>query len=95
AGQFLVLKRISPVDATDAVEAIGAGAFAAIGISALAVGAAYLHNVLPLGTSPGAIDSSGTIALISFFVGVEVATAFLLIVTELLDQTLLIRQGSH
>jgi hypothetical protein len=40
-------------------------------------------------------DSSGTIALISFFVGVEVAAAFILIVGELLEQTLLVRQGSQ
>ena len=38
------------------------------------------------------MSSSGTIALISFFVGVEVAAAFVLIVSELLEQTLLIRQ---
>ncbi len=91
-GQFLVLKRISPVAVTDAVEAVGAGGFAAIGVSALVVGVPYLSNVLPLGSTPGAIDSSGTIALISFFVGVEVAAAFLIILTELLEQTLLVRQ---
>jgi hypothetical protein len=33
------------------------------------------------------------VALISFFVGLEVAAAFILIVGELLEQTLLIRQG--
>jgi multicomponent Na+:H+ antiporter subunit B len=92
AGQFIVLKRLSPVSVTDAVEAVAAGSFAAIGVSGLAVGAAYLSNVLPLGTSPGAINSSGTIALISFFVGVAVAAAFLLILTEFLEQTLLVRQ---
>ena len=42
---------------------------------------------------PGAVSSSGTIALISFFVGIEVAAAFILIVGELLEQTLLIRHG--
>lgn len=94
AGQFLVFKRISPVDVVDAVEAVGAGSFVAIGVSAMAVGAAYLSDVLPLGTSPGAVDSSGTIALISFFVGVEVMAAFVLIVAELLEQTLLVRRAS-
>ena len=43
---------------------------------------------------PGAVSSSGTIALISFFVGLEVGAAFLLIVGEMLDQTLLIREGN-
>jgi multicomponent Na+:H+ antiporter subunit B len=93
SGEFLVFKRFSPVSLTDAVEAIGAGGFAAVGVSAVAMGLPYLTNYLGLGTVPGAVSSSGTIALISFFVGLEVAAAFILIVGELLDQTLLIRQG--
>jgi hypothetical protein len=51
----------------------------------------YLYNFLPLGQIPGAVSSSGTIALISFFAGLEVAAAFILIVGELLEQTLLVR----
>jgi multicomponent Na+:H+ antiporter subunit B len=93
AGEFLVFKRFSPVDVTDAVEAVGAGGFAAIGIAAVGMGLAFLTNYLPKGQYPGAVSSSGTIALISFFVGLEVAAAFILIVIELLEQTLLIRGG--
>lgn len=92
AGQFLVFRRVSPVAITDAVEATGAAGFACVGLSAVLLGLPYLTNDLGLGTTPGAIDSSGTIALISFFVGLEVAAAFVLIVGELLEQTLLIRQ---
>jgi multicomponent Na+:H+ antiporter subunit B len=95
AGQFLALRRISPVDITDAVEAVGAGGFAAVGIAAVGMGLAYLTNFLPLGTIPGAVSSSGTIALISFFVGLEVGAAFILIVSELLEQTLLLREESR
>jgi Proton-conducting membrane transporter len=51
----------------------GAGGFVAVGVSAVAMGLPYLYNFLPLGTTPGAVSSSGTIALISFFVGLEVA----------------------
>jgi hypothetical protein len=58
------------------------------------MGLPYLKDFLPPGHQvPGAVSSSGTIALISFFVGIEVAAAFILIVDELLEQTLLIRQG--
>jgi multicomponent Na+:H+ antiporter subunit B len=92
AGQFLVFRRLSPVAVTDAVEAAGAGGFAAVGLIAVFTGLAYLANFLPLGSHPGAVSSSGTIALISFLVGLEVAAAFILIVSELLDQALLIRQ---
>jgi multicomponent Na+:H+ antiporter subunit B len=91
SGEFLAFKRFSPVALVDAVEAVGAGGFAAIGVAAVGMGLAYLTNYLPLGQFAGAVSSSGTIALISFFVGLEVAAAFVLIVGELLDQTLLIR----
>src|SRR6185312_10882822 len=60
------LQAVQPVDLTDVVEAVGAGGFAAIGVSAVAMGLPYLYNFLPLGTTPGAVSSSGTIALISF-----------------------------
>jgi multicomponent Na+:H+ antiporter subunit B len=95
AGEFLIFKRFSPVDLTDAVEAVGAGGFVAIGLAAVVTGLAYLTNFLPKGEFAGAVSSGGTIPLISFFVGLEVAAAFILIVAELLDQTLLIRQGGR
>ena len=95
AGEFLTFERVSPVDVLDAAEAVGAGGFAAVGVAAVALGLAYLTNFLPLGSTPGAVSSSGTIALISFFVGIEVAAAFVLIVSELLEQTLLYRQDGR
>jgi multicomponent Na+:H+ antiporter subunit B len=95
SGEFLVFRQFSPVALTEAVEAAGAGGFAAVGVAAVPMGLAYLTNYLPLGQFAGAVSSSGTIALISFFVGLEVGAAFILIVGELLEQTLLIRQGSR
>jgi len=95
AGEYLLFRRVSPVAVTDAVEAVGAGGFAAIGVTAVALGLPYLKNFLPLGSAPGAVSSSGTIALISFFVGLEVAAAFALIVGELVEQTLLVQQGDR
>lgn len=93
SGEFIAFRRISPVDLLDAVEAVGAGGFAAIGVTAVALGFPYLYDFLPVGQVPGAVSSSGTIALISFFVGLEVAAAFTLIVGELLEQSLLVRSG--
>jgi multicomponent Na+:H+ antiporter subunit B len=92
-GQFLMFKKISPVAVTDAVEAAAAGSFAAVGVAALALGLPYLANFLPLGGTPGAVSSSGTIALISFLVGIEVAAAFTAMVSEMLEQTLLVPSG--
>jgi multicomponent Na+:H+ antiporter subunit B len=93
AGESIAFRRLSPDVLLDAAEALGAGGFAAVGVAALAQGLPYLDNFLPLGQAPGAVSSSGTIALISFLVGVEVAAAFALIVGELLEQTLLLRRG--
>jgi multicomponent Na+:H+ antiporter subunit B len=94
AGLFLTFKRISPIDVADAVEAVGAGGFAAVGVAALVMGLPFLDNFLPLGGTPGAVSSSGTIAMISFLIGIEVGAAFVLIVSELLEQALLVPQES-
>jgi multicomponent Na+:H+ antiporter subunit B len=95
SGQFLAFRRLSPVALLDGAEALGAGAFVAVGLAAVAQGLPYLDNFLPLGQVPGAVSSSGTIALISFFVGIEVAAAFAAIIGELLEQTLLVRRESR
>jgi multicomponent Na+:H+ antiporter subunit B len=91
SGEALVFRRLSPVAILDTVEAIGAGGFAAVGITALAMGLPYLYNFLPLGQVPGAVSSGGVIPVISFFVGLEVAAAFVLIIGEFLEQRLLVR----
>ena len=93
AGQVLLFRRASPADLIDVAGAVGAGGFAAVGVTAVALGLPYLSNYLPLGSTPGAVTSSGTIALISFLVAVEVGAAFLLIAGELMDQALLVREG--
>jgi multicomponent Na+:H+ antiporter subunit B len=95
SGESLAFRRLSPVGLLDAAEAMGAGGFAAVGLAAVAQGLPYLYDFLPLGKIPGAVSSSGTIALISFLVGIEVAAAFILIIGELLDQTLLVRAGDR
>ena len=62
----------------EALEALGAGLYAVTGLSALLIGAAFLTNWLPLGTT-GDVFSSGTIAVISASVGLEVAAGFILL----------------
>jgi multicomponent Na+:H+ antiporter subunit B len=94
SGEFIAFRRLSPIAVLDVAEAIGAGGFVAVGVTAVAMSLPYLFNYLPLGTVPGAVSSAGTIALISFLVGIEVAAAFILIIGELLEQTLLRREGS-
>jgi len=95
SGEFIVFRRLSPDVMLDAAEAVGAGGFAAVGVAAIVMSLPYLYNYLPLGTIPGAVSSSGTIALISFLVGIEVAAAFVLIIGELLGQTRLRVEGGE
>ncbi len=71
-------KRITSHTAIEVIEAVGAGSYALIGVAPLLAGLPLLTNFLPLGTT-GDIFSSGTIALISACVGVEVTAAFLLV----------------
>lgn len=59
-------------------EGFGAAMYALIGFAALILGAPFLTNVVPLG-STGDVFSSGTIALISACVGIEVTSAFMLL----------------
>jgi multicomponent Na+:H+ antiporter subunit B len=72
-------RRITSHSAVEITEALGAGSYAIIGIAPLLAGLPFLCNFIPLGTT-GDVFSSGTIALISACVGVEVTAAFLLVV---------------
>lgn len=71
-------KSITSHAAIEVIEALGAGSYALIGVAPLFAGVPLLTNILPLGKT-GDVFSSGTIALISACVGVEVTAAFLLI----------------
>ena len=77
--------RITSHAAVEVIEAIGAGAYALIGIAPLLLGLPFLCNFIPLGTT-GDVFSAGTIALISACVGVEVTAAFLLVIYTYLQE---------
>ncbi len=73
-------------------KASGAGAFVLIGIGGILFAAAFLDNFLPVRT-PGQLVSAGTIPLLSFSVGFEIAGGFVLLLSEFLDQLLIVRRG--
>ena len=68
-------------------EGFGAALYAIVGFAALLIGAPFLTNVIPLGKT-GDVFSSGTIAVISTCVGVEVTAAFILVTYEYLREIL-------
>jgi multicomponent Na+:H+ antiporter subunit B len=87
AGDLPALQRIRPVSPFEVAEAVGAGAFVVIGLCGLAVGSAFLANVLPLGTFTSLL-SAGTVPLLNVAVGIEVASALVLILARFLEQAL-------
>jgi multicomponent Na+:H+ antiporter subunit B len=88
AGQVVALERVEPTALVEVAEATGAMAYALVAVGGLVFAGAALENFLPFGTS-GQLLSSGTIAVLSVGVGLEVTGAVALILTEFLDQTLL------
>jgi multicomponent Na+:H+ antiporter subunit B len=88
AGQVLALARLEPTSLVEVADAIGAMAYALVAVAGLVFAGVALFNFLPYGTT-SMLLSSGTIALLSCAVGVEVTGAVALILTEFLDQTLL------
>ena len=88
AGRYLSMKRVAPKRVTESADAIGAVAYALIGLGGLIFTGAFLKNFLPLG-EPGKLLSAGMMPLNSIAVGLEVTGAFLMTWTEFLDQTMI------
>ncbi|WP_399129981.1 hypothetical protein [Actinacidiphila sp. ITFR-21] len=64
---------------------MGAGAFRALGLAGLVAGAAYLRDVLPLGTF-NQLSSAGLVPLVNAAVGIEVASGVIVLIARFLDQ---------
>ena len=92
AGRYLSMKRVAPKRMVESADAVGAAAYALIGLGGLIFTGTYLKNFLPLGI-PGHLLSAGMMPLNSIAVGLEVTGAFLLAWTEFLDQTMIAPQG--
>jgi multicomponent Na+:H+ antiporter subunit B len=91
AGRYLAFHRLSPIPLIDAVEGVSIGGFPVVGLIGLAAGGAFLANVLPLGRT-GTLLSAGFLPVLNVTVGVAVAAAFVLILSEFLEQTLAIHR---
>ncbi|WP_235663851.1 MnhB domain-containing protein [Mycolicibacter terrae] len=84
-GSFRALDRLRPVNVFDIGEALGAAAFAGIGIAGLLTSGAFLLNVLPTGTR-GQLLSSGSVPLLNAAVGVAVACGMTVLLAQFLAQ---------
>ena len=83
---YRVYRHTTPKRLVELVEALAAGSYSLIGIAAMIAGEAFLTNVLPLGKRRNLL-SGGTIPLINFAVGLEVAAGFALLFLEFLEET--------
>jgi multicomponent Na+:H+ antiporter subunit B len=90
AGQIVALESVRPVDLVEVSEALGAAAYVLVALAGLVIAGAAMDNFLPWGTR-GNLLSGGIVPVLSVAVGVEVAGAITLILTEFLDQALLRR----
>ncbi len=88
AGRYLSMKRVAPKRLAESADAIGAVAYAFVGLGGLIFAGVYMKDFLPLGSS-GKLLSSGIMPLNSIAVGLEVTGAFLMTWTEFLDQTMI------
>lgn len=84
---YATMRRLRPLTLVATAEGAGAAGFVLIGLGGLVAAGSFLENFLPLGT-PGELVSSGAIPLLSLSVGLEVAGAFVLLLSEFLEQLL-------
>lgn len=93
SGDVDTFQRIVKSPLIKLAESGGAAGYALIGVSALFFGAHFLTNIVPLGTT-GDLFSSGTIAIISIVVGIEVTGGFLVLMQIYLEEIIAARKSS-
>lgn len=92
AGSYPALQRARPLAVAEWGEAVGAAAFACLGVTALLSAGAFLANFIPTG-SFGQLFSGGTVGLLNGVVGIEVASGTAVLLAKFLDQAILVSAG--
>lgn len=87
AGTYDALEKVRPVEAFEWGEALGAGAFACLGIAGVLVSGAFLINFIPLGDF-GDLFSSGMVPVLNGAVGIEVASGVMVLLSKFLEQAI-------
>ncbi|MCC2274418.1 sodium:proton antiporter [Streptomyces sp. ET3-23] len=92
AVDYPALERIRPLGLYEVGDAVGEAAYVLLGVAGLLAGSAYLANVLPFGTF-NTLSSGGTVPLLNAAVGLEVASAVVVLLARFLVQALEIEGG--
>jgi multicomponent Na+:H+ antiporter subunit B len=88
-GSYQALDRLRPMELFDAGEAVGAAAFAGLGIAGIVVAGNFLTNILPGGTF-GQLLSAGTVPVLNGAVGLEVGCGMVVLLAHFLQQDIII-----
>jgi multicomponent Na+:H+ antiporter subunit B len=95
--RYVALRRVGPMALIEFAEALGTASLVLLGVGGMLFASAFLENFLPLGTTSQLL-SAGTIPVASTFVGLAVTGGFAMMVSEFLEQTLVVRRagsGDH
>ncbi|TML55894.1 MAG: hypothetical protein E6G21_00550 [Actinobacteria bacterium] len=85
AGSYRAYRGLARAPFVELAEGSGAGGYVVIGLCALLIGDAFLHNLLPYGVA-GKLSSGGSIPLLNWASGLEVTAAFVLLFNEFLSE---------
>ncbi|MFD9891627.1 MnhB domain-containing protein [Amycolatopsis sp. NPDC059027] len=88
AGDYPALSRLRPIGWCEYAEAAGTGFYVLTGLLGLGLAGSFLANFLPVGTF-GSLLSTGTVPLLSLFIGAEVAAGLLVMLAQFLEQGLI------
>jgi multisubunit Na+/H+ antiporter MnhB subunit len=87
AVDYRAYESLAPKSLADLVEGVGAGGYVAIGLGGSIAGATFLESFVSRGTI-GELTSSGTIGLLSWSAGIEVAGATVVLASEFFEELL-------
>ncbi|MGW2741666.1 MnhB domain-containing protein [Streptomyces sp. NPDC001450] len=89
---YRALERVRPLGVFDVTDALAVCAYVVLGLAGLLAGTAFLANtMLPYGTF-NTLSSGGTVPLLNAAVGMEVASAVVLLLASFLDQAVEIEE---
>ena len=90
AGEYDDLHGLYREATLERAEAFGAAAYVVLGLLGLGLDGAFMKNVLPLGHT-GSVWSAGAIPLINIAVAVETGAGLVMLLTNFLHQTIVVR----
>jgi multicomponent Na+:H+ antiporter subunit B len=90
-GRYTAFRKLAAEPLIEVAEGTGGASYVLLGGLGLLMGAEFMANVLPLG-SPEKLFSAGLIPLENATVALAVTAGFVLLLSEFLEQTLMVRR---